>query len=68
MGSFSSLACVALLVDMLVAIVTTKRFAMPKGPSPLSWLDGFLYVPEVLYRLGALNQTDAPLETWLLRG
>ena len=51
MGFFSSLACVALLVDMLVAILTTKLSAMPKGLSPLNWLDDFLYLPEVLYVL-----------------
>ena len=50
-GFLSSLACVALLVDMLVAILTTKLSAMPKGLSPLSWLDDFLYLPEVLYVL-----------------
>jgi putative oxidoreductase len=47
---FSSLACVALLVDML-AILTTKLSAMPKGLSPLNGLDDFLYLPEVLYVL-----------------
>ena len=50
-GFLSSLACVALLVDMLVAILTTSLFAMPKGLSPLNWLDDFLYLPEVLYVL-----------------
>ena len=50
-GLFSSLACMALLVDMLVAILTTKLSAMPKGLSPLNWLDDFLYLPEVLYVL-----------------
>ena len=50
-GFLSILACVALLVDMLVAILTTKLFAMPKGLSPLNWLDDFLYLPEVLYVL-----------------
>ena len=48
-GLLSSLACVALLVDMIVAILTTKLSAMPKGLSPLNWLDDFLYLPEVLY-------------------
>jgi putative oxidoreductase len=48
-GFLSSLAGVALLVDMLVAIVTTKLAAMPKGLSPLDWLDNLLYLPEVLY-------------------
>jgi putative oxidoreductase len=50
-GFFSSLACVALLADMLVAILTSKLSAMPKGLSPLNWLDDFLYLPEVLYVL-----------------
>src|SRR6202451_2727815 len=50
-GFLSSLACVALLVDMLVAILTTKLSAMPRGLSPLNWLDDFLYLPEVLYVL-----------------
>ena len=50
-GFLSSLACVALLVDMLVAILTTKLSTMRKGLSPLNWLDDFLYLPEVLYVL-----------------
>jgi putative oxidoreductase len=50
-GFLSSVACVALLVDMLVAIVTSRLSVMPKGLSPLSWLDDFLYLPEVLYVL-----------------
>jgi putative oxidoreductase len=50
-GFVSSLACVALLVDMLVAILTTKLSAMPQGLSPPNWLDDFLYLPEVLYVL-----------------
>jgi len=50
-GLLSSLACVALLVNMLVAILTTKLSAMPKGLSALSWVDDFLYFPEVLYVL-----------------
>jgi putative oxidoreductase len=36
---------------MLVAILTSKLSAMPKGLSPLNWLDDFLYFPEVLYVL-----------------
>jgi putative oxidoreductase len=51
MGFLSTVACVALLVDMLVAILTTKLSAIPKGLSPLNWLDEFLYLPEVLYVL-----------------
>jgi putative oxidoreductase len=50
-GFLSSPACIALLVNMLVAILTTKLSAMPKGLSPLNWLDDFLYLPEVLYVL-----------------
>src|SRR6266446_3788818 len=50
-GFLSSLACVALLIDMLVAILMTKLSTMPKGLSPLNWLDDFLYLPEVLYVL-----------------
>jgi putative oxidoreductase len=50
-GFLSIPACVALLVDMLVAILTTRLSAMPEGLSPLNWLDDFLYLPEVLYVL-----------------
>ena len=50
-GLLSSLACFALLGDMLVAILTTKLSAMQPGLSALSWLDDFLYLPEVLYVL-----------------
>jgi len=50
-GLVSSLACMALLVDMIVAILTTKLSAMPKGLSPLNWVDDFLFFPEVLYVL-----------------
>ena len=51
LGLLSSSACVALLVDMLVAILTTRLSALPGGLSPLNWLDDFLYLPEVLYVL-----------------
>ena len=50
-GFLSSLAGVALLVDMVVAILTTKLSAMPKGLSPLEWFDNLFYIPEVLYVL-----------------
>jgi putative oxidoreductase len=50
-GLLSSLACLALLVDMAVAILTTRLSAIPKGLSPLNWIDDFLYLPEVLYVL-----------------
>jgi len=50
-GFLSSPACVALLTDMTVAVVTSSLSTLPKGLSPLSWLDDFLYLPEVLYVL-----------------
>jgi putative oxidoreductase len=50
-GLLSSPVCVALLVDMLVAILTTKLSAMPKGLSTVNWLADFLYLPEILYVL-----------------
>ncbi len=50
-GLLSSLACLTLLVDMLVAILTTNLAGLPKRLSPLNWLDDFLYLPEVLYAL-----------------
>ena len=50
-GFLSSPSCVALLIDMVVATLTTAVFTLPKGLSPLSWLDDFLYLPEVLYVL-----------------
>jgi putative oxidoreductase len=50
-GFLSSVACVALLIDMVVATVTTAVATLPKGLSPLSWIDDFLYLPEVLYVL-----------------
>jgi len=50
-GFLSSLACVALLTDMAVAILTTKLSAIPKGLSPLKWFDNLFYIPEVLYVL-----------------
>src|ERR1700683_2164224 len=50
-GFLSSPACVALLIDMTVATLTSAISTMPKGLSPLNWLDDFLYLPEVLYVL-----------------
>ena len=50
-GLLSSFACVALLIDMTVAILTDALATLPKGLSPLNWLDDFLYLPEVLYVL-----------------
>ena len=50
-GFLSSAACVALLIDMIVATLTSAISTLPKGLSPLNWLDDFLYLPEVLYVL-----------------
>jgi len=50
-GLLSNLFSLALLADMLVAILSTSLAAMPKGLSPLNWLDDFLYLPEPLYVL-----------------
>ena len=50
-GFLSSPACAALMIDMIVATLTSAISTMPKGLSPLSWLDDFLYLPEVLYVL-----------------
>jgi putative oxidoreductase len=50
-GFLSSPACFALLIDMIVATLTNALSTMPKGLSPLNWLDDFLYLPEVLYVL-----------------
>ncbi|ABF41899.1 DoxX [Candidatus Koribacter versatilis Ellin345] len=50
-GFLSAPACVALLIDMVVATATSAIATLPKGLSPLNWLDDFLYLPEVLYVL-----------------
>ncbi len=50
-GFLSSTACVALLIDMVVATLTSAVSTIPKGLRPLSWLDDLLYLPEVLYVL-----------------
>jgi putative oxidoreductase len=50
-GFLSSPACVALMIDMIVATLTGAVSTLPKGLSFLSWLDDFLYLPEVLYVL-----------------
>jgi putative oxidoreductase len=50
-GFFTSLACIALMGDMVVAILTSKLAGLPQGVSPLNWLDNFLYLPEPLYVL-----------------
>ena len=51
LGFLSSPACAALMVDMVVATLTSALATLPKGLSPLNWLDDLLYLPEVLYVL-----------------
>jgi putative oxidoreductase len=51
LGFLSSVASLALLIDMIVATLTSAISTLPKGLSPLNWLDDFLYLPEVLYVL-----------------
>jgi putative oxidoreductase len=51
LGFLSSPACAALMIDMIVATLTNAVSTLPKGLSPLNWLDDFLYLPEVLYVL-----------------
>ena len=51
MGFLSTPASAALLGDMTIAILTEALSTLPKGFSPLNWLDDFLYLPEVLYVL-----------------
>jgi putative oxidoreductase len=50
-GFLSSAACVALLIDMVVATLTSALATLPEGLSPLRWFDDLLYLPEVLYVL-----------------
>jgi putative oxidoreductase len=50
-GFLSSPACVALSIDMIVAVLTNTLSTVPKGLSSLNWLDDVLYLPEVLYVL-----------------
>jgi putative oxidoreductase len=50
-GFLSSVACVALMIDMIVATFTQAISTMPKQLSAINRLDDFLYLPEVLYVL-----------------
>ena len=50
-GFLSSPAFAALMIDMVVATLTSALATLPKGLSPLRWLDDLLYLPEVLYVL-----------------
>jgi putative oxidoreductase len=48
-GLLSTLCCVALIVDMIVAIITVQLATITKPHSFIDWLDDFLYLPEVMY-------------------
>jgi putative oxidoreductase len=48
-GLLSTLCCVALIIDMIVAITTVQLATIPKPLSFIDWLDDFLYLPEVMY-------------------
>jgi putative oxidoreductase len=49
MGLLSSLCCVALILQMIVAIATVRLATIPARLSFLNWLDDFLYLPETMY-------------------
>jgi len=48
-GLLSSLCCVALIIQMIVAITTVELGMISRGLSFLDWLDDFLYLPETMY-------------------
>ena len=48
-GLLSILCCIALIIDMIVAITTVQLATIAKGLSAVDWLDDFLYLPEVMY-------------------
>lgn len=48
-GLLSSLCCMALILDMIVALATVQLATIAKGLSFVDWLDDFLYLPEVMY-------------------
>ena len=48
-GLLSTLCCVALIIDMIVAIITVQLATITKALSFIDWLDDFLYLPEVMY-------------------
>ena len=50
-GLFSTLCCVAFIIDMIVAITTVQLATIIKALSFIDWLDDFLYLPEVMYTI-----------------
>lgn len=47
-GLLTPLCALVLLIDMIVAVATNRVHSI-QASTPLSWLDDFLYLPEVLY-------------------
>ncbi len=48
-GLLSSLCCIALIFDMIVALATVQLATIAKGLWFIDWLDDLFYLPEVLY-------------------
>src|ERR1700751_4735844 len=48
-GLFSTLCCMAFIIDMIVAITTVQLATITKALSFIDWVDDFLYLPEVMY-------------------
>jgi len=72
-GLLSNLASVALLIDMIVAVLTAKLSGIPKGLSPLKWFDELFFLPEVLYVLFFIwlicsGPGKFSVDYWLLAG
>ena len=47
-GLLTPLCALVLLIDMIIAVATNRVHSI-QASTPLSWLDDFLYLPEVLY-------------------
>ncbi|MBV8636701.1 MAG: DoxX family protein [Candidatus Eremiobacteraeota bacterium] len=50
LGLFTRLCAFVLVIDMIVAIATSRIQSIQAG-SALAWIDDFLYLPEVLYAI-----------------
>ena len=53
-GLLSALCCMALIIDMIVAITTVQLATITKAPSFIDCLDDFFYLPEVMYIIIAI--------------
>ena len=47
-GLLTRLCALVLVIDMIIAVATNRVHSI-QASTPLSWLDDFLYLPEVLY-------------------